>query len=99
MLNHRYPKEVVQSVGITPHEANVTISNPPSPLVWTCQKKKKKKMFVRMRKRELGTWTVMIGAYADCGNANESLVLFDQVREEGVVRCSCLALALLVLYR
>jgi pentatricopeptide repeat protein len=42
-------------------------------------------LFVRMQKRELGTWTVMIGAYADCGNANESLVLFDQRREEGVV--------------
>jgi pentatricopeptide repeat protein len=98
MLNDRYLKEVVQSVGTTPREANVTTSNPPPPLVWTCQKKKKQ-LFVRMRKRELGTWTVMIGAYANCGNANESLVLFDQMREEGVVRCSCLALALLVLYR
>ncbi|CAL5321748.1 unnamed protein product [Camellia sinensis] len=27
----------------------------------------------------------MIGAYAECGNANESLVLFDRMREEDVV--------------
>ncbi|KAF8403323.1 hypothetical protein HHK36_011425 [Tetracentron sinense] len=42
-------------------------------------------LFYEMPKRDLVTWTVMIGAYAECGNANESLVLFDWMREEGVV--------------
>lgn len=42
------------------------------------------KLFKRMLGKDLVTWTVMIGAYADC-NAYESLVLFDQMREEGVV--------------
>ncbi|PSS23590.1 Pentatricopeptide repeat-containing protein [Actinidia chinensis var. chinensis] len=38
-----------------------------------------------MPNRDLVTWTVMIGAYAECGNARESLVLFDRMREEDVV--------------
>lgn len=42
------------------------------------------KLFKRMLGKDLVTWTVMIGAYADC-NAYESLVLFDRMREEGVV--------------
>ncbi|XP_062167604.1 pentatricopeptide repeat-containing protein At2g33760-like [Alnus glutinosa] len=42
-------------------------------------------LFVKMQTRDLVTWTVMIGMYADCGNATKSLVLFDQMREEGVV--------------
>lgn len=41
-------------------------------------------LFERMLYKDLVTWTVMIGAYADC-NANESLVLFDRMMEEGVV--------------
>ena len=43
-----------------------------------------RRLFKRMLSKDLVTWTVMIGAYADC-NAYESLVLFDQMREEGVV--------------
>jgi hypothetical protein len=35
-------KEVAQSVRITPNKVEVTSLNPPLPLVWTCQKKKKK---------------------------------------------------------
>ena len=42
-------------------------------------------LFDKMQKRDLVTWTVMIGGYAECRNANESLVLFDRMREEGVV--------------
>ncbi|KAG4402453.1 hypothetical protein AAZX31_02G187800 [Glycine max] len=42
------------------------------------------RLFERMLSKDLVTWTVMIGAYADC-NAYESLVLFDRMREEGVV--------------
>ncbi|XLU46923.1 pentatricopeptide repeat-containing protein At2g33760-like [Arachis ipaensis] len=41
-------------------------------------------LFDRMLSKDLVTWTVMIAAYADC-NAYESLVLFDQMREEGLV--------------
>jgi hypothetical protein len=33
-------QEIAQSAGTTPNEAKVTSSNPPPPLVWTCQKKK-----------------------------------------------------------
>ncbi|XP_061353445.1 pentatricopeptide repeat-containing protein At1g08070, chloroplastic-like [Gastrolobium bilobum] len=43
-----------------------------------------RRLFERMRSKDLVTWTVMIGAYADC-NAYESLVLFDRMREEGFV--------------
>jgi hypothetical protein len=46
------PQEVVQSARITPHEADVTSSNPHSLFVWTCQKKKKKKYVLN---REAGT--------------------------------------------
>ncbi|CAJ1968140.1 unnamed protein product [Sphenostylis stenocarpa] len=42
------------------------------------------RLFERMLSKDLVTWTVMISAYADC-NAYESLVLFDRMREEGVV--------------
>ncbi|KAK7345317.1 hypothetical protein VNO77_15919 [Canavalia gladiata] len=42
------------------------------------------RLFERMLSKDLVTWTVMIGAYAD-SNAYESLVLFDRMREEGVV--------------
>ena len=49
-------QEVAQS-GTTPNEAEVTSLNTPSPLVWTCQKKKKK---------NCGTCTVYIEAA--CGS-------------------------------
>lgn len=42
-------------------------------------------LFDKMQQRDLVTWMVLIGAYAVCGNANESLVLFDWMEEEGVV--------------
>jgi hypothetical protein len=32
------PQEVAQSAGITLIKVEVTSSNPPPPLVWTCQK-------------------------------------------------------------
>ncbi|GJZ44971.1 hypothetical protein Tco_0592567 [Tanacetum coccineum] len=38
-------------------------------------------MFDGMDEKYLTTQTVMIGAYAACGSANESLVLFDQITE------------------
>jgi hypothetical protein len=37
-------QEVTQSVGIAPNEAEVTSSNPPAPLVRTCQKKNANKL-------------------------------------------------------
>lgn len=43
------------------------------------------KLFDKMRHKDLITWTVMIGAYAECKNAYKSLVLFDRMMEEGVV--------------
>ncbi|XP_058108628.1 pentatricopeptide repeat-containing protein At2g33760-like [Magnolia sinica] len=42
-------------------------------------------VFDKMPKRDMVTWTVMIAAYADYGNANKSLVLFKRMMEEGVV--------------
>lgn len=42
-------------------------------------------LFDQMPNRDLVIWTVMICAFAESGNANESLVLFDRMREEGVV--------------
>ncbi|KAJ0089297.1 hypothetical protein Patl1_32561 [Pistacia atlantica] len=44
-----------------------------------------RELFDKMSNRDLVTWTVMIGACGECGNANESLVLFDRMREEGIV--------------
>lgn len=44
-----------------------------------------REVFDKMPRRDLVTWTVMIGGYAECGSAYESLVLFDSMREEGVV--------------
>ena len=38
-------QEVAQSAETTPNEAEVTSSNPSHPLMWTCQKKKKKVFF------------------------------------------------------
>jgi hypothetical protein len=35
------PQEVGQTVGTTPNKAEVTSANPPPPLMWTYQKKKK----------------------------------------------------------
>ncbi|KAJ0788015.1 putative tetratricopeptide-like helical domain superfamily, DYW domain-containing protein [Helianthus annuus] len=42
-----------------------------------------RKLLDTMKEKDLTTWTVMIGAYAACGNAAESLVLFDQMQEHG----------------
>jgi hypothetical protein len=40
---HLIPKRYIdQSAGTMPNEAEVTSSNPPTLLVWTCKKKKKK---------------------------------------------------------
>ncbi|GAB4833366.1 hypothetical protein Ancab_031609 [Ancistrocladus abbreviatus] len=44
-----------------------------------------RKVFDKMSTRDLVTWTVMIGAYGECGNAKDSLVLFDQMRKQGAV--------------
>ncbi|XP_034223567.1 pentatricopeptide repeat-containing protein At3g46790, chloroplastic-like [Prunus dulcis] len=44
-----------------------------------------RQLFDKMQNRDLVTWTVMIGAFAECRNADESLVLFDWMIEEGVV--------------
>ncbi|XP_031103274.1 pentatricopeptide repeat-containing protein At4g21065-like isoform X2 [Ipomoea triloba] len=44
-----------------------------------------KQVFHRMPNRDVVTWTVMIGAFTDCGDPYEALVLFDQMREEGVL--------------
>lgn len=43
-----------------------------------------RRLFDIMLSKDLVTWTVMIGGYADC-NAYESLVLFDRMMEEGFV--------------
>jgi hypothetical protein len=42
------PQKVAQSVETTPNEVEVTSSNLPSPLLWTCKKKKK----VGLRERD-----------------------------------------------
>ncbi|GKV31832.1 hypothetical protein SLEP1_g40494 [Rubroshorea leprosula] len=42
-------------------------------------------LFDEMPNRDLVTWTVMINAYAESGNAKESLALFDLMRDEGLV--------------
>ncbi|XP_060201160.1 pentatricopeptide repeat-containing protein At4g21065-like [Lycium barbarum] len=42
-------------------------------------------LFDKMPKRDLVTWTVMIGACTECGDPDEALSLFDRMREEGVV--------------
>lgn len=44
-----------------------------------------RQVFDKMRKRDLVTWTVMIGALAECRSAVESLALFDKMRDEGIV--------------
>ncbi|KAG8374097.1 hypothetical protein BUALT_Bualt11G0095500 [Buddleja alternifolia] len=44
-----------------------------------------KQMFDEMPKRDLVSWTVMIGACTECGNPQDSLDLFDRMREEGVM--------------
>ncbi|KAF8053003.1 hypothetical protein N665_1477s0010 [Sinapis alba] len=43
------------------------------------------KLFDEMPKRDLVTWTVMIGACADSGRPDESWVLFERMRNEGIV--------------
>ncbi|KAK0583958.1 hypothetical protein LWI29_005591 [Acer saccharum] len=43
-----------------------------------------RQVFDQMPKKDLVTWTVMVGGCAESGNANESLVLFDRMIEEGV---------------
>ncbi|XVE96401.1 hypothetical protein REPUB_Repub02eG0218500 [Reevesia pubescens] len=44
-----------------------------------------RRLFDNMPNKDLVTWTVMIGGYAECGNAKESLVLFELMRKEGIV--------------
>lgn len=44
-----------------------------------------RRLFDNMPSKDLVTWTVMIGGYAESGNAKESLVLFEWMIEEGVV--------------
>lgn len=43
-----------------------------------------RQLFDRMVKKDLVSWTVMIGACVELGDASEALVLFDRMREEGV---------------
>nr|AYM00762.1 pentatricopeptide repeat protein [Salvia miltiorrhiza] len=43
------------------------------------------KVFDEMPKRDLVSWTVMIGAYTECGNPERGLELFDRMRERGTV--------------
>ncbi|XP_019701648.1 pentatricopeptide repeat-containing protein At3g26782, mitochondrial [Elaeis guineensis] len=44
-----------------------------------------RKVFDKMSKRDMVSWTVMISGYTECGNPEESLVLFDKMMEEGIV--------------
>lgn len=44
-----------------------------------------RQLFAEMPDKDLVTWTVMIGALADSGDANESLELFDRMTREGIV--------------
>ncbi|XP_020260379.1 pentatricopeptide repeat-containing protein At4g21065-like [Asparagus officinalis] len=44
-----------------------------------------RKVFDKMWRKDLVTWTVMISGYAECGNPEESMVLFDRMKEEGIV--------------
>ncbi|XP_019059331.1 PREDICTED: pentatricopeptide repeat-containing protein At1g08070, chloroplastic-like [Tarenaya hassleriana] len=44
-----------------------------------------RKLFDEMSQRDLVTWTVMIRAYADSGRADESWLLFERMRNEGIV--------------
>ncbi|PIN09035.1 hypothetical protein CDL12_18387 [Handroanthus impetiginosus] len=44
-----------------------------------------RELFDEMPKRDLVSWTVMIGACTECGNTEEALDLFDWMRKEGVV--------------
>lgn len=44
-----------------------------------------RQLFDNMSSKDLVSWTVMIGAYAESRNAYESLVLFDRMRDEGIV--------------
>jgi len=41
-----FPRGSFNRLGTTPHETEVTSSNPPLLLVWTCKKKKKKKELI-----------------------------------------------------
>lgn len=43
-----------------------------------------RQLFDNMPSKDLVTWTVMVGGCVESGNANESLVLFDRMREEGI---------------
>ncbi|KAL0426557.1 UNVERIFIED_CONTAM: Pentatricopeptide repeat-containing protein [Sesamum latifolium] len=43
------------------------------------------RLFDEMPKRDLVSWTVMIGACTECENPEEALDLFDRMREEGVM--------------
>ncbi|KAG6386214.1 hypothetical protein SASPL_155105 [Salvia splendens] len=43
------------------------------------------RVFDEMPERDLVSWTVMIGAYTECGNPEEGLELFDRMREGGIV--------------
>lgn len=44
-----------------------------------------RQLFDNMPRRDLVTWTVIIGGLAECRNASESLVMFDRMVDEGVV--------------
>ncbi|XP_039122374.1 pentatricopeptide repeat-containing protein At1g11290, chloroplastic-like [Dioscorea cayenensis subsp. rotundata] len=44
-----------------------------------------RKVFDKMRTKDLVSWTVMIAGYAECGNPGEALVLFDRMQESGIV--------------
>jgi pentatricopeptide repeat protein len=46
-----------------------------------------RRLFVKMQKRDLVSWTVMIGVHTDCGNASKSLVLFDWMRGISLIEC------------
>ncbi|KAL1815954.1 hypothetical protein ACET3Z_018528 [Daucus carota] len=43
-----------------------------------------RRLFDRMVRKDLVSWTVMIGACVELGDAGEALVLFDRMSEEGV---------------
>ncbi|KAK4480836.1 hypothetical protein RD792_011687 [Penstemon davidsonii] len=44
-----------------------------------------RKVFDEMSKRDLVSWTVMIGACTECGNAHEALDLFDRMKVDKIV--------------
>ncbi|KAA8534867.1 hypothetical protein F0562_029917 [Nyssa sinensis] len=69
----------------SPHSGNIELNNKLIEMYAECgSMSDARRVFGRMRERNMGSWHLMINGYATNGQGDDGLLLFEQMRKEGL---------------